>query len=173
MLFGWFVELIWLSLLLLLLSRFSCVRLCVTPQMAAHQAPPSLGFSRQGQWSGLPFPSPVCESEKWKWSRSVSVWLFVTPWTTAYQAPPSMGFSRQEYWSGLPLPSLTFSSYSYIGRKGQKIRKLVIIDQVLTFLSYLQKVHGLASQVQLLQGLWDIVLLPCNVCLLSLYIFYQ
>ena len=84
-----------------------------------------------------------------------------------------MGFSRQEYWSGLPLPSLTFSSYSYIGRKGQKIRKLVIIDQVLTFLSYLQKVHGLASQVQLLQGLWAIVLLPCNVCLLSLYIFYQ
>ena len=35
------------SLLLLLLSRFSCVRLCVTPQMAAQQAPPSLGFSRQ------------------------------------------------------------------------------------------------------------------------------
>ena len=33
-------------LLLLLLSRFSHVRLCVTPQMAAHQAPPSLGFSR-------------------------------------------------------------------------------------------------------------------------------
>ena len=30
--------------LLLLLSRFSRVRLCVTPQMAAHQAPPSLGF---------------------------------------------------------------------------------------------------------------------------------
>ena len=33
--------------LLLLLSRFSRVRLCVTPQTAAHQAPPSLGFSRQ------------------------------------------------------------------------------------------------------------------------------
>jgi len=27
--------------------------------MAAHQAPPSLGFSRQEQWSGLPFPSPI------------------------------------------------------------------------------------------------------------------
>ena len=39
--------------------------------MAAHQAPPSLGFSRQEHWSGLPFPSPVHESEKWKWSRSV------------------------------------------------------------------------------------------------------
>ena len=39
--------------------------------MAAHQAPPSLRFSRQEHWSGLPFPSPMHESEKWKWSRSV------------------------------------------------------------------------------------------------------
>ena len=29
---------------------------------------PSLGFSRQEHWSGLPFPSPMHESEKWKWS---------------------------------------------------------------------------------------------------------
>ena len=53
-----------LYLLLLLLSCFSCVRLYVTPEMAAHQAPPSLGFSRQERWSGLPFPSPMHESEK-------------------------------------------------------------------------------------------------------------
>ena len=58
-------------LLLLLLSCFSRVRLCATLQMAAHQAPPSLGFSRQEHWSGVPFPSPMHESEKWKWSRSV------------------------------------------------------------------------------------------------------
>ena len=50
--------------LLLLLSRFSCVRLCVTPETAAHQALPSLEFSRQEHWSGLPFPSPMQESEK-------------------------------------------------------------------------------------------------------------
>ena len=60
-----------LLLLLLLLSRFSRVQLCATPQTAAHQASPSLGFSRQEHWSGLPFPSPMQESEKWKWSRSV------------------------------------------------------------------------------------------------------
>ena len=48
----------------MLLSRFSRVRLCVTPEMAAHQAPPSLGFSREEHWSGLPFPSPMHESEK-------------------------------------------------------------------------------------------------------------
>ena len=52
-----------LLLLLLLLSHFSRVWLCATPQMAAHQAPPSLGFFRQEYWSGLPFPSPVRESE--------------------------------------------------------------------------------------------------------------
>ena len=51
-------------LLLLLLSHFSRVQLCATPEMAAHQAPPSLGFSRQEHWSGLPLPPPVHESEK-------------------------------------------------------------------------------------------------------------
>ena len=50
-------------LLLLLLSRFSRVRLCATTETAAHQALPSLGFSRQEHWSGLPFPSPMHESE--------------------------------------------------------------------------------------------------------------
>ena len=44
-----------MGVLLLLLSRFSRVRLCATPETAAHQAPPSLGFSRQEHWSGLPF----------------------------------------------------------------------------------------------------------------------
>ena len=53
----------WL-LLLLLLSRFSHVRLCATPSMEVHQAPLSLGFSRQEHRSGLPFPSPMYESEK-------------------------------------------------------------------------------------------------------------
>ena len=48
-----------LQLLLLLLSRFNWVRLCSTPQTTAHQAPLSLGFSRQEYWSGLPFPCPM------------------------------------------------------------------------------------------------------------------
>ena len=56
---------------LLLLSHFSRVWFCATPKTAAHQVPPSLGFSRQEHWSGLPFPSPMHESEKWKWSHSV------------------------------------------------------------------------------------------------------
>ena len=36
----------------------SHVRLFATPWTVAHQAPPSMGFSRQEYWSGLPFPSP-------------------------------------------------------------------------------------------------------------------
>ena len=39
--------------------------------MAAQQTPPSLGFSRQEYWSGLPFSSPMHENEKWKLSHSV------------------------------------------------------------------------------------------------------
>ena len=39
-------------------KSLSRVQLFVTPWTAAHQAPPSMGFSRQEYWSGLPFPSP-------------------------------------------------------------------------------------------------------------------
>ena len=93
-----------LLLLLLLLSCFSCVQLCATPQKAAHQALPSLGFSRQEHWNGLHF---LLQCIKVK-SESEVVQSYPTlndPWTAAYQAPPSMGFSRQEYWSRVPLPS--------------------------------------------------------------------
>ena len=51
-------------------SRQWCPTLC-DPIEGSHQASPSLGFSRQEHLSGLPFPSPVHESEKWKGSHSV------------------------------------------------------------------------------------------------------
>ena len=44
------------TLLLLLLSCFSRVRLCATPWTAAYQAPLPMGFSRQEYWSGVPLP---------------------------------------------------------------------------------------------------------------------
>ena len=47
----------------------SHVWLSVAPWTASH--PLSIGFSRQEHWSGLPFPSPMHEGEKWKWSHSV------------------------------------------------------------------------------------------------------
>ena len=40
-------------------KSLSRVRLLATPWTAAHQAPPSMGFSRQEYWSGVPLPSPV------------------------------------------------------------------------------------------------------------------
>ena len=43
-------------------SLQSCLTLC--DPIAAHQAPPSLGFSRQEHWSGLPLPSAMQENEK-------------------------------------------------------------------------------------------------------------
>ena len=55
-------------------------QLCLTlydPMTITYQAPLSMGFPRQEYWSGLPFPSPMHESEKWKGSRSVvsdSLW---------------------------------------------------------------------------------------------------
>ena len=47
-----------LTVLLVLLSRYSRVRLCAILRTAAHQAPLSTGFSRQEYWSGWPFTSP-------------------------------------------------------------------------------------------------------------------
>ena len=40
-------------------KSFSRVRLLATPWTAAYQAPPSMGFSRQEWWSGVPLPSPL------------------------------------------------------------------------------------------------------------------
>ena len=51
-------------------SLQSCPTLC-DPIDGSPPGSPSLGFSRQEHWSGLPFPSPMHENEKWKWSRSV------------------------------------------------------------------------------------------------------
>ena len=92
------------SLLLLLLSRFSRVRLCDSIHSSPPGSPvPGILQARTLEWVAISF-SNVC---KWKVKvKSPSrVRLLATPWTAAYQAPPPMGFSRQEYWSGVPLPS--------------------------------------------------------------------
>ena len=85
-------------------KSLSQVRLLATPWTAAYQAPPSMGFSRQEHWSGVPLYvynmcMPTC-----MFSCSSCVWLFATLWTVAHQVSLSMEFSRQAYWSGLPCP---------------------------------------------------------------------
>ena len=41
------------------MKSLSRVRLLATPETAAYQAPPSMGFPRQEYWSGVPLPSPT------------------------------------------------------------------------------------------------------------------
>ena len=55
----------------LLLSYFSRVRLLVTPWTAAHQAPPSMGFSRQEYWSGVPLPAGPSQPQRNKEGNNV------------------------------------------------------------------------------------------------------
>ena len=77
-------------LLLLLLSHFSHVRLCSTPQTAAHQAPPSLGFSRKEYWSGMPLPSPMTSLDSILKSRHY--------FTNKGPSSQSCGFSSSHIW---------------------------------------------------------------------------
>ena len=90
--------------LLLLLSRFSRVRLCdPIDSSPLGSSVPGILQARILEWVAISF------SNAWKWKLKVKslscAQLLATPWTAAQQAPSSMGFSRQEYWSGLPLPS--------------------------------------------------------------------
>jgi len=89
---------------LLLLSRFSRVRLCdPIDGSPVVSSVPGILQARILEWVAISL------SSAWKWKVKVKslsrARLLATPWTTAYQAPPSMGFSRQEYWSWVALPS--------------------------------------------------------------------
>ena len=68
----WGIKRIWHNLATAAAAKSlqSCPTLC-GPINGSPPGSPSLGFSRQEHWSGLPFPSPMHESEKWKWSPSV------------------------------------------------------------------------------------------------------
>ena len=55
-------------------KSLSHVRLWATPWTAAHQAPPSMGFSRQEDWSGVPLPSP---EDWWVVPKIVWMWLLI------------------------------------------------------------------------------------------------
>ena len=100
------------TMLLQMLSRFSRVRLCVTPhRRQPTRLPRPWDSTSKNTGVGCHF---LLQCMKWKVIvKSLSrVRLLATPWTAVYPAPPSMGFSRQEYWSGLPLPWPHFNSSS-------------------------------------------------------------
>ena len=134
-----------------------------TPQTAAHQAPPSLGFSRQEYWSGLPFPSPV---HACMLSRCSRVWLCATIWTAAPQSPPSTGFSSQEHWSGYSIsifPEKFSSCYTFLFQKclisvphilSQTIWKFSYMEEILDFWNGLKWVTAGAAILTVGQNEW-------------------
>ena len=89
-------------MLLLLLSCFSRVQLCVTPESAPTRLPRPSDSPGKDTGVGCHF---LLQSNKVKVKLLSHIRPLATPWTAAYQTPLSIGFSRQEYWSGLPLPS--------------------------------------------------------------------
>ena len=103
-------------LLLLLLSSFSRVQLCATPQMAAHQAPPSLGFSRHGvaksrkRLNDFAFTFHFHALEK-EMPTNSSVLAWRIPGTGEPGGLPSMGLHRRRapaerlLWPGRASPS--------------------------------------------------------------------
>ena len=93
-----------LLLLLLLLSHFSHVHLCVTPETAAHRLRRPWDSPGKNTGVGCHFLLQ-CMKVKSESEVAQSCLTLATPWTAAYQAPLSTGFSRQEYWSGVPVPS--------------------------------------------------------------------
>ena len=75
------------------LRCFSRVWLFATPWTAAHQAPPSMGFSRQECWSGVPLPSPTISWSLLKFMSTQSLMLSTaTPLSSCPQSDPASGF---------------------------------------------------------------------------------
>ena len=68
-------------------KSLSRVRLLVTPWTVAHQASPSMGFSRQEYWSGLPLPSPDCQCRRRK-RHTFDPWVRKITWRRAWQPTP-------------------------------------------------------------------------------------
>ena len=85
-------------------KSLSRVRLLATSWTAAYQAPPSMGFSRQEYWSGVPLRlrMSIYIVHWFGWLVTKSCLTLVTPWTVSCQAPLSMRLPRQEHWSRLP-----------------------------------------------------------------------
>ena len=95
-------------MLLLLLSRFSRVRLCATPRRQPTRLPHPWDSPGKNTGVGCHFLLQ-CMKVKSESEVAQSCPTLSDPmdygWTAAYQAPPSMESSRQEYCSGLPFPS--------------------------------------------------------------------
>ena len=59
--------------------KWSRAQLLATPWTAAHQAPPSMGFSRQEYWSGVPLPSPYDIYDIWDIVKCTNTYIIGVP----------------------------------------------------------------------------------------------
>ena len=127
-------------MLLLLLSRFSRVRLCATPAMAAHQAPPSLGCHFLLQCMKVKSESAVAQL-----CPTLSDPMDCSPAGSSVH-----GISRQEYWSGMPyeeranpIPTPTPTALGASKRTGYLFSLLPAAGPEAPIKSYLNSLSGL------------------------------
>ena len=138
-----------LALLLLLLSHFSRVWLCVTPQTAAHQAPPSLGFSRQEHNFGL-----FLQGRSGRYPIGKGVGELIPPLSSILLK----GCPRQ-----CPLPGLialgTFRKSEFWRSEGSPLRERQLLPLGRKALQRLMTPDG---QKQRADGTWDTGFCPWN-----------
>ena len=82
-------------------KSLSHVQLLVTPWTAAHQAPPSMGFSRQEYWSGVPLPSSQEDEwmvNKWCWNYSLQLEKNLYPQYAIKQNSRWSKYFKHEQW---------------------------------------------------------------------------
>ena len=87
-------------------KSLSCVLLFATPWTAAYQAPPSMGFSRQEYWSGVPLPSPILHIPNFKISQCrlmllmlCCFWRQYSKWGRMGDGKPFSGFALLSCWN--------------------------------------------------------------------------
>ena len=83
----------------------SHVWLLATPQTAAHQAPPSMGFSRQEYWSGVPLPSPELSLAYSKGCKNVI--YYISNNLPSYELPPGKAFTLCHRYGNISCLSFT------------------------------------------------------------------
>ena len=95
-------------------SLQSCPTLC-NPIDGSPPGSPVPVILRKEHWNGLPFPSPIYESEKWKWSRSVVSDSYSDPMDCSLAGSSARGILQARVLSGLPclLQTLLFSSVQF------------------------------------------------------------
>ena len=86
-------------------KSLSCVQLYATPWTVACQVPPSMGFSRQDYWSGLPFPSPGDLPDSG-----------IEPWSPTLQAGFTVWATREKLSNSFPKFMYHFLSHCQGGR---------------------------------------------------------